>query len=343
MKEFNYQDYLKYLELKRKERNDIYKLNESDTKYRVHQPHDKILKTILNEKIQVVELLNRILQLEKSLKEKDIEKYKCEHIDYMFQNSESDVVYRMKEKEIFFLIEHQQKIDYNMPKRILEYEVEIIKEAVKGKIMTKKHHTLPRVIPIVIYTGSRKWNVEKYIEECQETLSEANRIKLGEYYVVDVNDYTKEELEKDKLFLSKILLLEKLKTKEEIYTMLNKTIEEEKSENNRILLKRIIIFILEEKLKPEDRKILLKKLEEGGGKDMVLEVIRKENEKLIREGMKVGKRVGKKEEKIKTVIRMIKRNMTEKDIKEVTEISNKELEEIKEKIIESQNREKKLS
>lgn len=181
--------------------------------------------------------------------------------------------------------------------------------------MTKEYHTLPRVIPIVIYTGSGKWNVEKYIEECQEVLSEANRVKLGEYYVVDINDYTNEELEKDKLFLSKILLLEKLKTKEEIVNMLNDVIEQEKDENNRMILKRIIVFILEERLQPEDRKILLKKLEEEGKKE------------------------GKKEERIKTVIRMINRNMSIKDIKEITEISNKELEDIKEIIIESQNKE----
>ena len=114
----------------------------------------------------------------------------------MFEGSRSDIVYKMKKKEIFFLIEHQQKIDYNMPKRIQEYEIEIIKEATRGKRMTKHEHKLPRVIPIVIYTGSRKWNVEKYIEECQERLSEVDSIKLGEYYMVDVNDYTKEELSK---------------------------------------------------------------------------------------------------------------------------------------------------
>ena len=113
----------------------------------------------------------------------------------MFEGSVSDIVYKMKEKEIFFLIEHQQKIDYDMPKRILEYEVEIIKQATRGKKMTKQEHKLPRVIPIVIYTGSGKWNVEKYIEECQEILSKADCVRLGEYYVLDVNNYTKEELE----------------------------------------------------------------------------------------------------------------------------------------------------
>ena len=93
MKEFNYQDYLKYQEIKRKKENDIFELREPEAKYHVHQPHDKILKTVLDEKSQIVELLNRVLQLKEKLAENDIEKYKTEHINYMFQNSESDVVY----------------------------------------------------------------------------------------------------------------------------------------------------------------------------------------------------------------------------------------------------------
>ena len=328
MKEFNYQDYLKYQKLKEIEKKNTYKLCEPEAKYHVHQPHDKIFKTVLDEKNQMVALLNRVLKLKVELSEDDIEKYNNEHINYMFQNSESDVVYKMKKKEIFFLIEHQRKIDYNMPKRILEYEVEIIKEAVKEKNMTKKEHTLPRVIPIVIYTGNGKWNVEKYIEECQEKLSEVDSIKLGEYYVIDVNDYTNEELEKDQLFLSRILLLEKLKTGEEIFNMLENAIEKEQDEKNRIILKRIIAFILEEKLKTKDRKLLLKKLEKEE-KSMVLEVIRKENEKLIRQGREEGKKEGKLETLKQSIKNMLQFGEDEEKIMKYVGINKKELENIK--------------
>ena len=261
MKEFNYQDYLKYKKLKTEENKKIKQHKESKTNYQVHQPHDKIFKIVLEEKKEVLGLLNRILQLNKELKEEEIEKYDNEYINYMFQGSESDIVYKMKTKQIYFLVEHQSRIDYAMPKRILEYEIGIISKAVAGKQMTKKDHKLPRVIPIVIYTGSRKWDVEKYIEECQEKLTESEQIKLGNYYVLDVNDYTKEELEKDKLFLSTMMLLEKMKTEKELIEELNKVIEREKKEKNRNFLKRLIIFVLKEKINLEDREKLLKKLE----------------------------------------------------------------------------------
>lgn len=329
MKEFNYQDYLQYQKLKKQEK--VFQLREPEVSFKVDKPHDKIFKIVLSEKRQVVELLNRVLKLSEELTKEDIEKYNTEHIDYMFQGSESDIVYRMKEKEVFFLIEHQQKIDYSMPKRILEYEVEIIKEAVKGKKMTKKDHKLPTVIPIVIYTGSGKWNVEKYIKECQEKLSGTDSIKLGEYYVVDVNDYTNEELKKDKWFLSKMLLLEKLKKEEDIFNMLSQTIrEEDDDEENRNTLKRIIAFILYEKLDSKNRQELLKKIEEGGEKDMVLEVIRKENEKQRKEGRKEGRIETLKE----FISNMTKRNMTIDEIQEITGISKDELEQIQNMLIE---------
>lgn len=124
-----------------------------------------------------------------------------------------------------------------------------------------------------------------------------------------------------------MLLLEKLKTGEEIYKMLNTAIEKENDERNKAILKRIIVFILGEKLNSEDKEELLKKLE-GGEKDMVLEVIRKENENLI----KKGKQEGIKVEKMSIVMRMIKNKMDENTIKLMTEITQKELDKIKQTI-----------
>lgn len=59
MKEFNYQDYLRYQKLKRIETNGIFCLRDVNSFYRlesikVDKPHDKIFKTVLGEKKQVV-------------------------------------------------------------------------------------------------------------------------------------------------------------------------------------------------------------------------------------------------------------------------------------------------
>ena len=186
MKEFNYPDYLEYQRLESKETNETADLQDSEEKSRLNQLKDGILKMVLEEKKPVVELLNKMLKVK--LKETDIEKYENKNIDYMFKKGVLDIIYKMKEKEIYFLIEHRRTIDYNMPKRILEYEMAIIREATNGINLTKENHKLPRVIPIIIYTGDKKWDVEKYMGDCQEILKELNTVDFGEYYVVDANE-----------------------------------------------------------------------------------------------------------------------------------------------------------
>ena len=60
---------------------------------------------------------------------------------------------------------------------------------------------------------------------------------------------------------------------------------------------------------------------------MVLEMIRRENEELIKRGRKEGI----KQATIKLITEMLKNNANEEFIKKVTKITNKELEEIKRK------------
>lgn len=326
MKQFNYQDYLIYQELKKRE---VKGLAEESTPYklemiRVNKPHDKIFKLILAEKKQAIELVNKVLNLSPKLTENEIERYSTEHIDYLLRESASDFVYKMKQMDVFFLLEHQSTIDYNMPKRILEYEVEIIKEAVKGKRLTKKNHKLPMVIPIVIYTGSRRWNVEKYIQDCQVILKGAEKVKLGEYYVIDVNDYSNEELENDELFLSKVLLLEKLKREEEIIQVLDRIIHTEKDSKNQQILKRVIAFILKGKISDKNIEKLMKKLEREEP-DMVIEVLQKENERQRKIGIREGVKQGIKQATLKIAKKMLQSGIKLEEIEKVTGLTKEEI------------------
>ena len=278
----------------------------------------------LAEKKQAIELINKVLNLSPKLTEEEIERYSTEHIDYLLRESASDFVYKMKQMDIFFLLEHQSTIDYNMPKRILEYEVEIIKEAVKGRKFTKNNHRLPTVIPIVIYTGSQKWEVEKYIQECQVLLQGAQKIKLGEYYVIDVNDYSNEELENDELFLSKVLLLEKLKREEEIIQVLDRIIHTEKNSNNQEILKRVIAFVLRGKIAEENIEKLVKKLEKEEP-DMVIEVLQKENERQRKIGIREGVKQGIKQATLNIAQKMLQLGINLGEIEKVTGLTKEEI------------------
>ena len=124
----------------------------------------------MSNKQEATNFINKTLKLNEKIKPEQLEKYNSSFITEKLQNRESDVIYKIKDKKIFILIEHQTKIDYKMPYRILEYEYELIRSEIDYKKLGTKEYKIPAVIAIVLYTGKKKWDVKKYIEEVQEKL-----------------------------------------------------------------------------------------------------------------------------------------------------------------------------
>ena len=227
-----------------------------------------------------------------------------------------------------------------MPFRLLEYEVAIIRSAIDKSKIKNKSYKIPLVMPIVLYTGKQKWNANKYLEKSQEKIQGLN-IKIGNYSLVDINNYTEKELLEDNTFISKMMLIEKSKNTEEIAETLEKIINRIQKEDKE-LLKSIIEIFLEEKIGIQKSTELIRKLEsESDSMLAIVDMIRKENQMYIdmgrkegkKEGKKVGRIEGKKEGKKDTLreiaIKMLKKNLTEKEITEITGISKKELNNLK--------------
>ena len=128
---------------------------------RINNEHDKIFRTVLDKKTDVSKFLNKFLGLK--IKTEELEKYNSSYIDPKFKNKEADIVYRIKDKNIFLLIEHQTKIDKKMPIRLHEYSTEIMASAMEEN----KYKSIPSVIPIVLYTGKTKWKIENETIEKQ--------------------------------------------------------------------------------------------------------------------------------------------------------------------------------
>ena len=193
-------------------------------------------------------------------------------------------------------------------------------------------------MPIVLYTGKQKWNANKYLERSQEKIQGLN-IKIGNYSLVDINNYTEKELLEDNTFISKMMLIEKSKNTEEIAKTLEKIITHKEDKE---LLKSIIEIFLEEKIGIQKSTELIRKLEsESDSMLAIVDMIRKENQMYIdmgrkegkkegkREGKKVGRIEGKKDTLREIAIKMLKKNLTEKEITEITGISKKELNNLK--------------
>ena len=305
----------------------------------INNEHDKIFRTILDNKNEASIFINSSLNLK--IKPENLEKYNSSFISKEFRNQESDIVYKLKNKQIFFLIEHQTKIDYKMPFRILEYSTEIIRSAIDYKKFGNKNYKLPVVMPIVLYTENKKWNVEDYIKNAQIKIGKKNNYEYSQYRIIDVNEYTENELLESKSFLTKAMLLEKATNDEKLIEYTEKIItiiDNDKkvySEEIREILISIIKLILNRKIGDKKSQELINKLEGGNEKMMaVLEMIDRENTKIYNKGITEGKYRGKKEGNIEAISEMAKKMINQKisleKIMEITGLKKEEIEKLKE-------------
>ena len=153
--------------------------------------------------------------------EDELEKYNSSFITKNYENSEADIVYKLKDKKVFILIEHQSSADKSMPFRLLNYNLEIIKDTNNGDLYKTNSYIYAKVIPIVVYTGGTKWNVSKKFSTLQEHYGKNNYLEL-KYNLIDINKYNKEKLLNGKTMIEKAMLIEKSKNKKELV----KTIED---------------------------------------------------------------------------------------------------------------------
>ena len=293
---------------------------------RINNEHDKIFRTVLDKKTDVSKFLNKFLGLK--IKTEELEKYNSSYIDPKFKNKEADIVYRIKDKNIFLLIEHQTKIDKKMPIRLLEYSAAIIESAIEDT----KYRPKPRVIPIVLYTGKTKWKIENETIEKQQFFKEVKLID-GEFNLIDINDFSKKELLEDDIFITKMMLVEKCKDEIEMVQALEK-IENKIKEEDKSTFRRIVKEIWSLRIGTENANKILEKIEEGSGNMMaVMEMLLAENEKYINIGRQEGRQEGRLEggkQKIKEIVqKMLAENFTKEMIMKITGLKKEEIEEIK--------------
>ena len=328
---FSYIEYLKYSRIIKEE----YSLNEEVAEYKydnkkINHIHDKTFRKILDDKKEFTIFINKIFNLEEKVEEKDIEKYNRKFVSVDYTNQESDVIYKLKNKEIFILVEHQTKIDKKMPIRILKYELEII----RSRMDENNRLEFPIIIPIVLYTGKQRWNAKINYPSYNSELARYRGLKKVEYNLVDINDYTIEDLYKENSILTKIMILEKSNKYIEIINNVDKIVNKvydsklytqtQKEMLLNILNNTMINIVGNKKMK--EYKI---KLEGGENMLALYEMIENERNEIYSTGIKEGKVKGKIEG-IKAIAKKMLRMKFDKDtIIKATGIKEDELENLK--------------
>ena len=280
--------------------------------------HDKIFKEIFQDKQELVQFLFMYIGIKTKIEE--LELYNTNFITTNHNYRNADIVYKEKNREIYYLIEQQTYVESEMVRKVLDYSTGILG-------LPENQGKCIEIVPIVLYTGTRKWTAKRKYTECQKVKTQEGRKLEMEYILVDIKDYNIEQLIKEKTKISIAIIFEKCKNSEEVITYAKELIE-----------KRIQIEYLGKILK-----YLYGNLENPKINDLIEEIINiKEEEEAkkmstIRERLKAeyvgeynkGVRVGISQNIIETIKKLVQENMTNQFIKRITGYKEEEIEKIR--------------
>ena len=288
--------------------------------------HDKLFKIILSNKQEAAKFMNKVLKINYKIMAEKLELYNKEYITTKFEKMESDIVYKIAEKNTYMLIEHQSIVDRSMPYRIFQYTAELLREVIEKYKVKNINYLQPRIIAIVLYTGNRKWNIQN-IDDLQAPLEGYKKIKPP-YILVDINKFSKRELLEDDLMITKAMLIEKEKSVERILNSLEqirKKILANPNKRQMQLFMTIVRYILLSIDDEETKTLLQAEIEEMKGveEDMLhaTMVLNEAFEKREKKGRMAGiKEIAKK---------LLKQNMKIETISEITGLTIEEIEKLK--------------
>lgn len=327
MKIFSYNEYIKCIHTLRL--NAVLQLAEESASYstnnkRTNNKHDKLMKSILKNKKEISIIINQFLEPRELIKEENLIKYTNSYINRKYKSKEADIVYKLRNKEIFFLIEHQSSIDSSMPYRILNYCIDIIQEWCKSN-RDKKVTKYPIVVPIVIYTGDKKWNVPINFKDKQISTIVFERYKIDlEYNLIDINKLSENFLLKSDSMFGYGMLIEKSKNREELKNNLDLIIKHSKNKYELEDLADIIIYILNDLLEETQQEELLNKINRKVGEACMSTLY----DRLLAETKNTLKQ-GRKEGIISIIRNMLSMNFDDQTIIKATNVKKEELEKIK--------------
>lgn len=175
----------------------------------------------------------------KDVRPEDIEDVTERFVHMFTEERNSDIVKRVHTKvndTPFFLvslIEHKSVVDYNVVMQILRYMVFIWEDYEKEMerqrkgISRTKEFKYPPILPVIFYDGADSWTAATRLQE-RVLFSDMFEKYIPDYQCIlmQLNDYSNEELLKRKEELSIVMMIDKLKNAAD-YAELGKELSEE--------------------------------------------------------------------------------------------------------------------
>ena len=323
MKTFTYKKYIECIHKLRL--NAVLRLAEEETEYKLERKetnnsHDKLIKTILTNKTEMAKIINTFLQPKAKIDGNRLVKCNNSYITKKFKSKEADIVYKLNNRDIYFLVEHQSKVDHTMPFRILNYCIDIIQEWSKNKKI-KNITGYPLVVPIVIYTGESKWKVAINFKDKQISTNIFDRYKIDiEYNLIDINKLTDKFLLEQNTMFGYAMLLEKSKNKKELGENLTKIINSTNDIQKLNDIADIILYLLNNTLESTVESEILNEINRKVGDNnmsTLYDRILAENKQYFKRGIQ------------QVAINMLSMEIDDETILKATELTTEELEKIK--------------
>lgn len=206
---FSYNDYIDYVEKEKIDK--IIKVEEKISKYEVkdktESPKNKII-DILKEKKELKKFLKDFFNLNEIINLENINQYNSIKT-ISDKETKNNIIFKIKEKEIFIFIKVIENIDNNIAYKMFEHSLNIIKKwNVDEKCKNKRY---PIVIPIVIYIGEKLWKSNnKVYKNVNYITFKDNEINFS-YNLLNINDLEIEKLKNMKSKISEELINTKYK------------------------------------------------------------------------------------------------------------------------------------
>ena len=334
------------------------KVEEEDCKYNYDNRYknnfnDKIMRQILKDKYQASMYLNEWLNIKPGyeIKPEEIEEVTESYITKNWVNRETDIVYKDKKYDgVFYLIEHQTKVDYKMAKRIVEYknEIENHYEINRSKEETENAKKIANVTALVIYIEDETWKAKRNIYEIKIKNPRLRYNTKEDYELICINNYTLEELEakvktNEENIILKLALINKLGQikNEEIMLKEMKNIKITPRQidyiasyiNERIVRKqgnevaKLMIKSIEEKLEKEEEENMLEAFV-----DRFLDMADEKERKGKIKGEKIGEKRGITQGINQVAINMLRQKYKKEEIKKCTGLSDAKIKELEKTI-----------
>ena len=288
---------------------------------RTNEPHDIRLKELFWNKDAFISLLRDCVKADwvDALDVGSLRRSPTSFILQDFKKKEADIVYEAtlnngSQRVVFYvLLELQSRVDYRMPYRLMLYIVEILRHYYNSsdpKARVRKDFKFPAVVPIVFFSGSRKWTVPTNLREMFDGHKKFGGSLLDfNYALVDVKGYDDESVKGFHSKLLKVMMMfEKAENVTELLKVLKKyegEIQQFNDEEFRII--GIAVDILSKLYGAEDARVFSDALKTtnaervSGMLSNLIENEKKREKQLINQGMQQGIQ----QEKVETAKRLL--------------------------------------